>query len=291
MSIDLLQERIRKVKTPLVVDFSVGMSELPPHIRAGVPLQEAYGRFCRELLEGLQGNAAGVRFSFDRFALLGDAGLQQLRQLLQMAKNAGYCVLLDGPGISTPWMADWTAEALLGPDGLYDCHALILSPYIGSDGMRPFADFCRSGEKSVFFTVRSPNKSASELQDLLTGSRLVHLAAADVVNRHGQAVLGRCGYSEFGALASATAPAVLANLRKKYNRMFLLVDGCDYPGGNVKNCVSAFDRFGHGAAISAGPSVVAAWSAAETDGTDYVEQARQAALRLKSNVSRYLTIL
>ena len=73
--------------------------------------------------------------------------------------------------------------------------------------------------------------------------------------------------------------------------MFLLVDGLDYPSGNAKNCSFAFDKFGHGAIVCAGPSVTAAWKDAETDGRDYLEQAKLAAERMKKNITRYITVL
>ena len=92
-------------------------------------------------------------------------------------------------------------------------------------------------------------------------------------------------------MASASAPDSLKNLHSKYRSVFLLVDGLDYPSGNAKNCSYAFDRFGHGAAVCAGPSVTAAWLENETDGTNYVEQALQAAERMKKNITRYITVL
>ena len=139
--------------------------------------------------------------------------------------------------------------------------------------------------------IRSANKTASELQDLMTGSRLVHEAAMDMINRFGEPVFGKCGYSRINALVSAGSPNSLKKLRAKCPKTFLLVDGLDYPSGNAKNCSFAFDRFGYGAVVCAGPSVTAAWKTGETDGIDYVEQAVAAAERMKKNLTRYVVIL
>lgn len=291
MSIDALQEKIRKLKNPSMVDFGVRWEALPPHLLDEEGnLLAAYCRFCRELLAGLKGKVPAVRFSFGTFALLGPEGLTVLQTLLREAGDMGYYVVMDGPEVLSPWGADRTAAALLGQDSAYACDAVVTSPYIGSDGIKPFLPYCKAG-KGLFVAVRSPNKSAAELQDLMTGSRLVHGAAADMVNRFGETILGKCGYSRVGALASAGAASSLKGLRGRYSRMFLLVDGLDYPSGNAKNCSSAFDKFGHGAVVCAGPSVTAAWQAAETDGKDYVVQAVQAAERMKKNITRYVTVL
>lgn len=290
MSIDILQEKIRKMKNPTMVDFAVKEENIPPHIlQEEGSAEKAYFRFCKELLEGLQGFTPAVRFSFSLFSMM-ENGLQTLSALLADAKKRGFYVVLEAPGIQTPWNADAIAKALGGQDSLYPCDALVISPYIGSDALKPFVPCCKEG-KDVFVIVRSPNKTASELQDLLTGTRLVHNAAADMVSRFGEPILGKCGYSRFAALASAGSANSLRNLRSKYSRMFLLVDGLDYPSGNAKNCSLAFDKFGHGAVVCAGPSVTGAWRTEENDGTDYITCAQQAVERIKKNVTRYVTVL
>lgn len=290
MSVDLLQEKIRKLKNPTMIDFTVTQAHIPTHL-----LQEegsflpAYARFCRELMEQLKELVPAVRFSFDTFALLGAQGLTVLAELLKSAGEKGFYVLMDSPQILTPWNAQ-AAAGLLGSEEFH-CDAMLISPYIGSDSIKPFTSVCKEQNKALFVTVRSPNKSAAELQDLMTGSRLVQGAAAELVNRFAGQDYGKYGYSSIAAASSAGAAQSLQTLRKKYSRMFLLVDGLDYPSGNAKNCSFAFDRFGYGAIVCAGPSVVAAWMEAESDGGDYVSLARQAAERMKKNLARYFTIL
>lgn len=291
MSMDALQEKIRKLKNPSMLDFGIQREDLPLHLmeEEGSWLK-GYCRFCRELMAQMKGIVPAVRFSFDTFAMMGAEALDQLRALLEEASGEGFYVLLDGPQILSGWGAERAAQNLLGEDAQFFCDGLVINANIGSDAVKPFLPYCKAG-KDLFVVVRSPNKSAAELQDLMTGSRLVHNATADMVNRFGEPILGKCGYSHIGALVSAGAAASLMTLRKQYNRTFLLVDGLDYPSGNAKNCSNAFDRFGHGAVVCAGPSITVAWKQAETDGKDYLEQAAQAAERMKKNITRYITVL
>ena len=291
MSIDFLHDKIRKLKNPLIVDMSVTEALLPAHLLVEEGgYAKAYIRFCKELLEALNGAVAGVRFSFDTFALLGDDGLCALRKLLRRAGELGFYTLLDGPQILSPWAAD-RAAALLCDDS-YPCQGMLISAYIGSDAIKPFVPACTQADKDLFVVVRSANKSASELQDLLSGKRLVHGAAAELVNRYGENIFTKCNYSRICAVSSAGAPDSLRNLRAQYKHMFLLIDGLDYPSGNMKNCSYAFDRLGYGAAISAGPTVTASWRDAEgATGEDYIDQALAAVERIKKNFQRYITIL
>lgn len=292
MAIDVLQDKIRKLKNPSVVDFAITLEQLPPHLlEVEGSFCKAYARMCRELMDAMKGFVPAVRFSFGSFALLGVEGLETLSQLLKEAAELGFYVLLDSPEILSPWSAERAAAGIFAAAGDYPCDGLIVSPYIGTDGIKPFLPYCKNEGKDLFLIVRSPNKTASEIQDLMTGTRHVYDAAADLCKRHGETILGKSGYSRVAALASAGSPESLRSLRSKYNRTFLLVDGLDYPSGNAKNCSHAFDRFGHGAVVCAGPSITGAWKIAETDGSDYVEQAMQALERMKKNVNRYISIL
>ena len=292
MSIDLLQDKIRKLKNPSVIDFGVTPEHLPQHLldEEGSVLK-AYCRFCRELMAGMKHLVPAVRFSFATFALMSPEGMVELSNLLNEARGMGFYVILDGPAVLSPWDADRTASWCFREGSRYPCDGLAINPYIGSDAIKPFLPYCRDAGKDLYLIIRTANKSAAELQDLMTGTRLVHGAAADLVNRYGEPIVGKCGYSRVCAMVSASAPDSLRNLRANYKRTFLLVDGLDYPSGNAKNCSYAFDRLGHGAAVCAGPSVTAAWLEQETDGTDYIEQAVQAAERMKKNITRYITVL
>ena len=282
MSIDIMQEKIRKTKNPSVLELAMAVSDLPPQFAQNA---EGYAAFCREVLEHLNGFLPAVRVSFSSFALLGHDGLYHLSETLKKAGELGYYVLLDAPEILSPAAAKITAESLLGEGSIYPCDGLVISGYLGSDVIKPFLPYCKKGRKDLFVVARTANKSAPELQDLLAGTRLVHAAAVDHVNRYGADTAGKFGYTNVGVLAAASAAESLRNLRTKYPRLFLLLDGYDYPNANAKNCSHAFDRFGHGAGITC------AWKAAESDGSDYLDHAKAAAERMKKNLTRYVTVL
>lgn len=292
MSVDVLQDKIRKMKNPSMVDLALKVSDLPPHILEAAPdAAAAYGIFCCELLEKLKGSVGAVRVGMTAFSVLGPKGLEEMIKVLKTAKNLGYYVLLEGPYILSPMMASAVAEAAFGEQAVYPCDGLVLSGYAGSDLLKPFLRYANEDKKDLFWVVRTSNKTAPEIQDLLTGTRLVHVAAADLINRFGQENTGKFGYARIGIMAGANSAESLRNLRSKYPRLFLLLDDMDYSGCNAKICGNAFDKFGHGAVVCAGPTVTTAWKIAETDGNDYLDQAYAAAERMKKNLTRYVTVL
>lgn len=290
MSVDKLQEKIRKLKNPSVVDFTVLPELIPPYI-----LQEhetvfrAYKVFAETLLNELKDIVPAVRFDFGSFALYGSEGLDILSEILIVAKNLGYYVLLNGVEMLSAQTAENAAGILFSDDCRWHFDGLIISSYIGSDGIRPYISRLNSTGKALFIVARTANKTAPEIQDLLTGSRLVHAAKTDIVNRFADSALSKCGYSQVAIMAAASSADSLRTLRAKYKYLFMLLDGCDYPNGNAKNCSFAFDRLGHGAAACAGASITAAWQ--EDQPENYVSAAVSAAERLRKNLNRYVTIL
>ena len=289
MSVDVLQDKIRKTKNASVVCFQAVAELIPNHIlQQEKNLSAACGRFAAALLDGLKGLVPAVRFDFGSYAMLGTEGLAVLSGLMAKAQELSFYVIMELPQILSQTSAQAAVSSL--KNGSFPCNGAIVSAYLGSDILQQLKQLCKEGI-SVFAVARTANKSAVELQDLLTGGRLVHTAAADVINRHGESVVGKCGYSQMGALAGASSADSLRTLRSKYSRLFLLLDGFDYPNSNAKNCSFAFDRFGHGAAACAGASVTGAWKEADSDGADYVALAVAAAERMKKNINRYINIL
>lgn len=282
MSIDKLQNKIRKLKNPSMILFSQDISKVPASYRTGNDSTD-FLQYANDLLTALSGIVPAVRFDFNAFAVTD--GLSILKQLLETANKLDYYVLLDAPAIHTPGAASLAADQL-SENWKYD--GLVLDCYIGSESVKPFAERIAKGEQDLFLMLRTGNKSASEIQDLLTGTRLVYTVVADMAKRLGENITARCGYSRIAGVGPATSADTLCQLRTKYPAMFLLIDGYDYSGANAKNCSMAFDKFGHGAVVCVGDSVIAAW---QEEGADPIESAIRAAEKMKKNLNRYLDIL
>lgn len=290
MSIDRLQNMIRKIKNPLSVVFAADKTLIPPCVLEAQPnVWKAYAVYAKSLIETIKGMVPSVRFRFSSFALLGPEGLELLQELLTFAQSQGLYVLLDVPELLSAGEADLAAEALMGEESQWKFDALVISCYIGSDAIKPFAERMKKKDKALFVVLRTGNKSAPELQDLLTGSRLVYSAAADMVKRLGENSTGKGGYSRIAGMGPATSADALRSLRSKYPALFIMVDGSDLSGANAKNCSMAFDKLGHGAIVCAEHSVTAAWK--EDASLEPALAAVQAVERIKKNITRYVTIL
>ena len=280
MAIDMLQDKIRKIKNPSAATFAFDLGVVPPQIDGDIE------KYFTDLLDALQGSIPVARFAFASFCLQ-DGGIALLQKLLKKASALGFYVILDGPEIYNAAAAEQYSAFLFGENSPFCFDGIVLSGFMGSDILKPFIACSKDTGKDIFVLIRSANKGASEIQDLLTGGRLVHTAAADVISRLGESIVTRSGYSPVCAVASATAPDSLRNLREKYKHMFLLVDGFTAPGANAKNCGFAFDRLGHGALVCS-DGIVSAWKGAGEQ--DPLEAAKEEAERMRHNLARYVTV-
>lgn len=292
MSIDLLQAKMKKLNNTLMVDFSIEAEMLPERILSEYgDLCDAYGEYCSRLLIGLKGEAVAARFSLMHYVLLGDSGVSLLSNLMKQAASLGYYTLLDAYGISSAASAKRSADRIWGTESKLPCDGILISGYFGSEIIKPFLPYCENQKKDLFVMVRSTNKSSSEIQDLLAGSRTVHMAAADYVNRFGANTVGKFGYSRIGITVSAAAGDSIKMLRGKYPQQFMLVDGLDVSGANAKNASYGFDKLGHGAIVCVGHSITCAWREEEYQDLDYVQAAVAAARKTQKKIGRYVSVL
>lgn len=305
MSIDVLQSRIRKLKCPIVVGLDPTRELIPPELLAECEtrlgpgpeaLAESYGLFCRGLLDALKKTVPAVKVQAACFEALGWQGVKVMQELLAYAKKLGCYVLLETMRTDVSHIAAVSAQSIFG--GLdfggervfpYPCDALVLNGYLGSDGIKPYLPYVKENGKNIFVVVKSSNKSSVEVQDLLSGDRVIHTAMADLTLRWSTELFGKCGYGEVGAVVGLSSPAAIQALRKRYDSLFFLVPGYGAQGGVAKHASYAFDRLGHGAAVCASRSIIGAWR--EQAGTDYPEAALAAVEKMKKQLESYVTVL
>lgn len=290
MSVDVLQARIRKLKNPIILDLSFDFSQIPPHILGQEPnMAAACLRFCSELLTGLKDRAAGVRVHSGMFTILGASGMETMEKILKLSTELGFYTLLDVPEFSSPVGAEIVASTVLSGKNPWYCDGVIVSPFLGSECLKPFVRQCEKRGKTLFVLARTANKTAPELQDLLTGTRLVHQVVMESVKRLGGSTVGKSSYLPVAAVMAANAPERLSKVRGQFPSVFLLLEGMDAVGGNASNCRYAFDRMGHGAAVCLSTSVLTAWQQGKSE--EFVSLSAAAVENAQRKLARYFAIL
>lgn len=227
MSITMLQEEIRRKKTPLALTLGPEVERISPRILRN--FTDMYGESVMAKAEALRYHGCqvldaaaeklpAVVLEAGAYLRYGAMGFDVLANLVGAAKARGLYAIVDCRGAAAePWVA-----ALPQADGV------TVLPYVG-------ADACAAAEdKAVFALVSTANASAPDMQKLIAGDRQLYVAAAEQMARQGAAI----------ALEGAYALDIRDLRRKLEDTFFLLLD-CDEQAASY-----AFDDYGHGALVA-----------------------------------------
>ena len=286
MSMDVLKNKIRKLRNPSALTIAPSLDLVPPDILAecGDPVR-AMGEYCCRALAALQGHIPAVKVSFGAFAIHGPSGLVELQRVLHSAAQLGYYVILDWQHQEDESAAKASARQLLGES--WSCDGVVVCAYAGSGSVKPYLQEANKTKKDVYVVLKTGGKSGAELQDLQTGGRTVYTAGADMLAKMADSAMDRCGYSRLAAVCAANHPNSIRNLREKYPKIFLLVDGLEASNANARNASFAFDNMGYGGLVCA--NLLGSWL--ENPAGDPMEELVAAAGRMKRNITTYVMVL
>ena len=255
MSVEKLQQAIRRCKTPLALGLRADKSALSPALlrqftemygEGPVATTEALRYHGCRVLEQAAGILPAVYLDAMSYLRWGSMGLDVLCNLCAAAHEAGYYVIAD---CRTDGAEGWF-------DILPQADAVTVSPYAGGES-------CRAPEgKAALALLRTAGPLSGEVQNLMAGDRRLYLAVADQMARRGVGCVLETGYS-----------LDIREVRKKQEKLFLVLKNCD-----AENAAYAFDDYGHGALV------VDDTIAAAADGKAAAEQAVKA-------MKRFVTVL
>lgn len=296
MSFDRLQKLIRTRKNPVALTLGVPTESIPPQLVKSSVDKLGHGteasadallRFSTELMDALSGLVPAVILRVPYWEALGWQGLKALDQAAFHARELGLFVIADARRGDANAAAAAYGQVWLGKESVNaDC--LTVNAYQGSDAIAPLLELCRVEDKCLFTVTRTSNSSAGEIQDLVSGDRVVGQAMGDLTGRLGQNDLGEMGYSRIGAMISTPWPSDLRAMRKRLERAFLLL--CAGGDGEcaLEDAWYAFDKYGRGALISL-EGASSAWSASGAD--DYIQPIRAAIESARDTVKQFITFL
>ena len=307
MSFDVLQEKIIRMKNPTVVGLDPKPEYVPEHIRKasyeqfGETLEgaaDAIFQFNKGLIDALCDVVPAVKPQSAYYERLGWHGMAALEKTIRYAHEKGMYVIADikrgDIGSTAQAYADaWLGETRVGEAShpVFNADCVTLNGYMGSDTIEPFVEACKAGDKCLFLLVKTSNPGSGELQNMVAGDRLVYKVMGDMTAKLGKGTEGRYGFHLAGAVVGATYPSDMRELRRRLEHTFFLVPGYGAQGGTAEDVQYAFNKYGHGAIVNASRSIMCAWQKTGRDGTDYQEAARAAAVAMRDDIRKYVTIV
>ena len=294
-----LAARISELKNPTVAGLDTRIEYLPESfVRDVLPsgihsfedAAKAVYAYNVRLIDALCDVVPAVKVQVAYYEMYGPAGMEVYEKTIRYAQEKGLIVMADVKRNDIGATAACYANAYIGktdmPDGAqaaFGADIATINPYLGVDGVKPFADACRENGTGVFVLVKTSNPSSGQLQDLrFEDGRTLYQAVADLVEEWGEETRGESGYSAVGAVVGATYPQQGVELRERMPHAFFLVPGYGAQGAKGTDIAGCFDANGNGAIVNASRSILCAWK--KREGMAFDAAARDEALRMKQDL-------
>lgn len=268
---------------------TAGVSLDPSDCQAGA---EAIWEFNLRILDAVQPYCAVVKPQSAFYEVWGPPGVETLRKTIVRAREMGLICILDAKRNDIASSAAGYAEAYLG-DGLLASDALTINPYLGGDGIMPFIEAGRPRGRGVFVLVKTSNPSSADIQDLVLAPsetsderKTLYERVGELVALWGKDSIGRCGYSDVGAVVGATFPRELARLRERLPHTWFLVPGYGRQGGSAEGVAPGFDDRGLGAIVNSSSAII--FAGQHDPQRDYAHAAAAAAREMRDAIEAAL---
>ena len=295
--IDVLIDKIKEMNNPTVAGLDPKLDYVPEEMKTAAFREhgetfagaaQAILCFNSTLIDALCDIVPAVKPQSAYYEMYGVEGIKCLKETIDYARKQGMYVILDAKRGDIGATSEAYARAYLGETGLgsreeaaFDADCLTVNPYLGTDGVKPFADQCAAHKKGIFVLVKTSNQSSGELQDLKSGGRFIYEHMADLVKEWGADLIGTHGYSSVGAVVGATYPEQAEALRAQMPHTYFLVPGYGAQGGKAADVAKSFNRDGLGAIVNASRSIMCAY---QKHGGTLGGAARQEAIRMRDDI-------
>ncbi len=297
-----LAARMKELKAPVVVGLDPMLSYIPEGIKRkafaayGETLEgaaEAVWQYNKGLVDQIYDLVPAVKPQIAMYEQFGIPGLSVYKKTIDYCHEKGLIVVGDIKRGDIGSTSGAYAQAHLGEVKVgentfapFGEDISTVNPYLGTDGVKPFIDVCRSFGKGIFVLVKTSNPSSGEFQDRLIDGRPLYEWVGEKVAAWGEEV--RDGkYSPVGAVVGATYPEMGEVLRRLMPHTMILVPGYGAQGGKAEDLAPYFDADGSGAIVNSSRGIIAAYRQekyASFGEENYAEAARQAALDMITDI-------
>lgn len=299
-AIDNLIEKVKQTNNPTVIGLDPRYDMIPEVVRNKYSndlegISKAILEYNKELIDNAYDIIPAIKPQLAFYEMFGIEGMKAFKETCKYAKEKGMIVIADAKRGDIGSTAKGYSNAYLGytPIGenkievFENIDFLTVNPYLGVDSITPFVEDCIKYNKGIFVLVKTSNPSSGELQDLkLENGKPVYEHVASLVEKWGEDLRGKYGYSSVAAVVGATYPEQLKGIREKAPHTYFLIPGYGAQGGKAEDIALGFDNNGLGGIVNASRSLMCAyksdkWKNKYTE-VEYGKATRAEALEMKA---------
>jgi orotidine-5'-phosphate decarboxylase len=304
---DRLVAAVQAKGNPVCVGLDPRLNQIPEHIKNAAIKKfndgfegaaNAFLEFNKGIIDAVGELVPCVKPQIAFYEQFGFHGLWAFEETCKYAEDKGLIVIADVKRNDIGSTAEAYANAYLGEVEVFDeslpaldVDAVTVTPYLGFDGIKPFAEQCRKFGKGMFVLLKTSNPSSGDLQDQLLDAKVGEGFGTDgrmknyelmghLLDSWGADDIGESGYSSVGAVVGATYPKQAEEIRKLLPNAIFLVPGYGAQGGGAKDVKPCFNDDGLGAIVNSSRGIIFAYEHEDYEDTfkpeAYDEAARAA---------------
>lgn len=303
---DELIEKINKFQNPTVVGLDTSLNFIPKFIKQAAIKQfgnthkaaaHAILNFNKSIIDEICKLVPAVKLQSAYYELYGFYGIWALTETLNYCKIKNMFTILDGKKNDIGPSMTAYSNAYLGqsqlPNGgecrAFQCDALTVNPYLGTDSIKPIEKNCTKFNKSAFILIKTSNPSSNELQNIkLKNNQLMFEHVAELCTKFSSHKNSKYGFNKIGAVVGATYATELKMLRLQLPHTFFLVPGFGAQGADICKIKLAFNKNKTGAIINSSRAIIGAWIKSNCSEHEFAKQARTAVLQMKNQIQNLL---
>lgn len=298
--IDRLIEKIKSTDNPSVAGIDTSFDYLPENVKSKCSsLSDAAAAivdFNAELIENLYKIVPAVKVQVAYYEMYGVEGMAAFKKTLEMAKERGLIVISDVKRNDIGSTATCYSNAYIGGVNVggkrftaFESDFITVNAYLGEDGIKPFVNGCKENDKGIFALVKTSNPSSGQLQDrVFESGETLYESVAALVEKWGEPLVGKYGYTDVGAVVGATHPKQAERLRKIMPHTFFLVPGYGAQGGTAKDLTVCFNEKGLGAIVNSSRGIICAYKNEKYRGLSVGKAAAAAAEDMREDINKAL---
>ena len=287
MIIDRLIDRIKELENPTVVGLDPRLNFIPDFITEKYYKKYGYTpkavaksmyKFNKCIIDEICDIVPAVKPQIAMYERYGIEGMKAYAKTCEYAKAKGLIVIGDIKRSDIASTAEAYADGHIG------------RVKIGPNEYPSFAQDSKDFEKGLFILAKTSNPNSGEIQDLMVDGKPIYEKVGELIEKWGEDLRGKYGYSSIGAVVGATHPDQAKVLREAMPHTFFLVPGYGAQGGKAEDLAVCF-KDGIGAIVNSSRGIIAAHTKEQykgcfTDETEFAKAARQACIDMKNDLRR-----
>lgn len=284
MIIDRLYEDVEK-KGNVCVGLDTDLDYLPKAFLNNYNnIEDAIFEFNRKIIDGTLDHTACYKVQIAYYEAYGIKGLMAYKRTLEYIKSLGCISIADIKRGDISKTAEMYAKAHF--EGDFEADFITVNPYMGMDSIEPYMTYLENREKGLFALIRTSNKGSKDFEYIESkANRKVYEVVGEKLEKLGETVLGKCGYSAIGGVVGCTTAEDGMRIREAFSKTFFLIPGFGAQGGGAEEA-RVYLNNSNGGVVNSSRGILLAYKNYEDGEKNFDECARKEVIKMKKELGR-----